>query len=86
MINTAPYNLNMAFIGKGITYFDSEYVFITTNLMGDDFDSTQWDIGLTEPEAFKKRMHLVLLEMNEVIPQMLPRIHLELTNAWHFLD
>lgn len=62
MVNTAPYNLEMARLeNKGGIFFDSPYVFLSTNF-GDNveqFDTIQWPIGLTQPEAFKRRLHLV---------------------------
>jgi hypothetical protein len=59
MVNSAPYSLNMAFGDKGSNFFDSEYVFFSTNL-GKTYKNTQFDVGLTDSNALKKRFHLVL--------------------------
>jgi len=61
MVNTAPYNLNMAFEGKGYTFFDSKYVFLSTNYgLKDGYCTTIWNVGLKDPDALKKRFHLVV--------------------------
>jgi hypothetical protein len=61
MINTSPYNLDMAFEGKGTTFFDSKYVFLTSNYAKEvEYDKVEWRVGLKDPNALKKRFHFVL--------------------------
>lgn len=62
MVNTNSMNLDMAEIeSKGVTFFDSPYVFITTNYArGVKIEEVEWDVGLKEPAALKKRFHLIL--------------------------
>lgn len=67
MINTSVFNLNMAFAGKGTTFFDSEYVFTSTNLNNDgEFDDISWNLGATDLCAFKRRCHVVLRRVDRL--------------------
>lgn len=64
MINNVPYNLCMAFGQKGANFFDSDYVFMSTNLgaqAGGGYKHVNWDdLGLSCKEAFCRRLHVVL--------------------------
>lgn len=51
MAETGAYSLNMAFAGKGSTFFTSSMIVATSNF--DRFRS----IGLEKPEAFVRRLH-----------------------------
>lgn len=65
MINSAPYNLPMAFETKGTAFFDSSYVFCSTNLMNSGIDHAELAIGVTDPRAVKRRFHWVLHKVSE---------------------
>jgi hypothetical protein len=67
MINTIPYSLNMAFEGKGNTYFQSDYVFASTNLCNDGIASAKFVIGLADPSAFVRRLHIVLHRSDRLV-------------------
>jgi hypothetical protein len=60
MINTIPFNMPMAFESKGQVNFDSPWVFSSTNFANNGIVQTQWQIGLIDPQAFLRRLHLVL--------------------------
>lgn len=64
MINNVPYNLCMAFGQKGANFFDSDYVFMSTNLgaqEGGGYKHVNWDdLGLSCKDAFCRRLHIVL--------------------------
>lgn len=65
MQNTAPYNLDMAFTGKGTNYFDSSFIWLTTNYgKGGSFKGNDFKVGVIDPDALKRRFTLVL-ERNE---------------------
>ena len=67
MINTAAYPLNMAGLTqKGTMFFDSEFVFMTTNIVTNSIVKSKLALGLTDNEAFVRRLHLVLVR-NEPI-------------------
>lgn len=53
--STGPYSLNMAFEGKGTTYFTSPFIIATTNA-----DIAQVDLRLAEPAAFRRRFDFVI--------------------------
>lgn len=60
-IKTTPYILDMAEIkDKGNVAFDSEYVFASTNLANAGIDLATLNIGIQDPRAFKRRLHVVL--------------------------
>lgn len=62
MINTSVFNLNMAAIGdKGNNFFDSQYVFASTNLANKGIKCANFNsCGLSDPAAFIRRLHIVL--------------------------
>jgi len=61
MVNTAPFNLPMAFDSKGQAFFNSDYILSSTNLCNHGFKKTTFsDVGLQDPEALKRRFGLVL--------------------------
>jgi hypothetical protein len=60
MINTATYALNMAFEGKGFSFFNSKFVLMSTNIANDGLHHAQFEVGLTDPKALLRRFHLVL--------------------------
>jgi len=66
MVNTAPYPLNMAFEDKGCVYFDSKYVFATSNIANNGLDRAVLEVGLTDPKALVRRMHLVFHRTEQV--------------------
>lgn len=61
LVNTIALPLNMASIEeKGNTYFDSEYMFATTNLdVGENFEQCQMQLGLNSQQSVTRRMHIV---------------------------
>jgi len=69
MVNNVPYKLTMAALeSKANTYFDSEYVFLSTNIANSGLDEAVLDIGLTDINAFKRRLHIVL-HREEALPE-----------------
>jgi len=60
MVNTSRFALNMAFEKKGKTFFNSKYLFINTNMMNEGMKACRLELGLTDPEAFKRRCHVVI--------------------------
>lgn len=56
MVNTTPYSLNMAFGDKGKTFFNSDFVFVTTNAIG---TNKKFDAAVSDEGAFFRRMHIV---------------------------
>lgn len=60
MVNGEKYSLDMAFDQKGNNNFDSDYLFITTNLFNDGFNNAELQLGLTDNEAWKRRMNIVV--------------------------
>lgn len=60
MVNDCQYSLNMAFGTKGYNFFDSKLVVMSTNLMNDGFDSSVLNIGMTDPDAIKRRVHVAI--------------------------
>lgn len=62
MNNSTPFNLPMAFDGKGSTFFDSEYVFLSSNYG----KTTKWpectfeELGISDVGAIKRRLNIVL--------------------------
>jgi len=55
MINSAPYALDMAFEQKGLMFFNSPYIFMTTNALG---PNKVFTAEVSDMEAFTRRMHL----------------------------
>jgi hypothetical protein len=67
LINTAAYPLNMASLEeKGCTYFDSDYVFMTTNITDKAILKSRLQLGLTENKAFIRRLHLVVIRNDPI--------------------
>jgi len=61
MININPMPLNMASItDKGNCFFNSKYVFLSTNIANRGIQHVEWQIGLTDRHALERRLHLVL--------------------------
>jgi hypothetical protein len=60
MVNSVPFPLNTAFGDKGTRYFDTPYMFGSTNITSNGFDKTKWDVGLTDVGALLRRIHLGL--------------------------
>lgn len=61
MINSAPFNLNIAKCeGKGTTFFDSEYVFFSTNACNNGLFKDELQVGATDPNAVKRRFHVAI--------------------------
>ena len=72
IVNTAAYPLNMASLeAKGSTFFDSPYVFMTTNIVEKSLKKSNLQLGLTDNGAFIRRLHLVLIR-NEKISGTFP--------------
>jgi len=72
LVNTASYPLNMASLEeKGCTYYDSDYVFMTTNLTDKSILRSNLQLGLTENKAFIRRLHLVVIR-NDPISSIFP--------------
>jgi len=72
MVNTAAYPLNMAGLSeKGCTFFNSDYVFLTTNLTTKSLSKSVLQLGLTDTTAFTRRLHLVLIR-NDPISSSFP--------------
>jgi len=66
MVNTVPYSLNMAFGEKGCCFFNSEYIFGTTNLANNGYKSDQWQVGLTDSSAMLRRFHVILHKVTPI--------------------
>jgi len=89
IVNTASYQLNMPGLAeKGTTYFNSEYVFLTSNITERNIKSTVLELGMNCNAAFLRRMHLVLRrnlpftgscteDMHYHVDQCVPFPHLE---------
>lgn len=60
MVNSAPYNLPMAFESKGAMFFNSDFIFASTNLANNGVKKAVFEIGVTDPEAVKRRFHWML--------------------------
>jgi len=60
MVNTSAYNLPQAFGTKGTVFFDSDFIFGSTNIANKGIGLTKFCVGLTDPEAMVRRFHLVL--------------------------
>lgn len=61
MINSIAMNLNVAaIVGKGVTFFVSRYVFASTNIANQGLNTCEFNVGLTDPNALKRRIHLSL--------------------------
>lgn len=67
-INTVPYNLPMAFDGKGSTFFKSDFVWMTTNIADQGFHKANFNIGLTSAKAFTRRVAISLHRQQPVDP------------------
>jgi len=61
-VNTATWLVPQAFTLKGAISFVSEYVFVTSNIVGVGrrYDNITWDSGMTEDKAVLRRFHVVL--------------------------
>lgn len=60
MVNRAPFSLNMPFENKGTVFFDSPYVFATTNIANRGLDKVELTLGLEDNSAFVRRCGVVL--------------------------
>jgi hypothetical protein len=60
MINSAPFALPMAFESKGSMFFNSDFVFCSTNAANDGINRAELQIGMTDPNAVKRRFHWCL--------------------------
>ncbi|APG77911.1 hypothetical protein [Changjiang crawfish virus 4] len=60
MVNTAPYNLPMAFESKGTMFFESDFIFASTNLANNGIKKAIFEIGVTDNKAVARRFHWVL--------------------------
>jgi hypothetical protein len=60
MVNNVPFSLNMAFAEKGACFFDSQYIFGTTNIANRGIRNTEWQVGLTDDKAMLRRFHIVV--------------------------
>jgi len=60
-INTSIYQLDMAAVeDKGVCFFDSEYVIMSSNIANRGIKHVNWDVGLTDPRALDRRIRIVL--------------------------
>lgn len=66
MINTAPFNLPMAFGDKGTMSFDSDFVLCSTNFCNQGYKQSTWQIGLTDYTAFIRRLHIILHKVTKI--------------------
>lgn len=55
MVNSNPYCLNMAFEGKGKKFFNSQFILVTSNAIG---EGIKFDAAVTDLEAFMRRIHI----------------------------
>jgi hypothetical protein len=55
MVNSAPYAMNMAFQDKGKTFFNSHYIFMTSNALS---NNTALQAGLTADGALLRRLSI----------------------------
>jgi len=71
-VNSAPFCLNMASLAnKGNVYFVSEYVFASTNMANNGFERTEFrGLGITDPQAFKRRNHIVVHGFQEATDEI----------------
>lgn len=62
MINTSVVSLNMSAVGdKGNNFFDSQFVFASTNLANDGIRNADFtSVGLSDCNAVLRRLHIVL--------------------------
>jgi len=60
MVNTVPYPLNVAFTNKGHVFFNSPYIFATTNLANEGIRNTTLQLNMTDNDAVLRRMHFVI--------------------------
>ena len=60
MINSAPFALPMAFESKGSMFFNSDFVFCSTNAANNGINHAELQIGMTDPNAVKRRFHWCL--------------------------
>lgn len=78
MVNDAPYNMNMSdTTDKGQFYFDSEVLILSSNKFNDGLDHAalgNGSIGLTDPEAFTRRLHIVIHAVNTIDEQNPPKL------------
>jgi len=60
MVNTSTFNLPQAFGTKGTVFFDSDFIFGSTNIANNGIEKCAFCVGLTDPKAMVRRFHLVL--------------------------
>lgn len=65
MVNSAPFNLPMAFESKGAMFFNSDFIFASTNLANNGVKRAVFEIGVTDPDAVKRRFHWLLHATNK---------------------
>jgi len=70
MVNTVPYILSTPFDDKGKVTFESSYVFVTTNVANHGIDKWRPVIGMTDPDAIKRRFHVVLHRTDPICPDV----------------
>jgi hypothetical protein len=73
MVNTAPMSCNMPDVeSKGTRFFDSEYIFTTSNLLNNGIKGSvvRGQLGLTCPDALLRRFHLALYRADPVEPDV----------------
>jgi len=59
-INSAAFNLPMAFEGKGGSFFISQVVLCSTNIANDGYATCKWQCGATDEAAMIRRFHLIV--------------------------
>lgn len=61
LVNTSSLSLNIAKCeGKGVSYFDSEFIIWSTNIANDGLANTTLQIGATDNNAILRRFHVVI--------------------------
>lgn len=60
MVNTSTYALNMAFGEKGTQFFNSDYIFGSTNIANEGMKYCKWDVGMQDKQAVVRRFHIVV--------------------------
>jgi hypothetical protein len=70
-INSIPMPLEMAQCeAKGQVFFTSSYFYMSTNLANDGFKNCNFQVGASDPEAIKRRIHISLHRTEKFDPSI----------------
>lgn len=60
-VNSVPMQMNMAECDlKGRVFFGSEYLFLTSNIANDGYNTCNFKVGLRDPSAIQRRVHFAI--------------------------